>query len=347
MSAKIRSRKCVDVLAIRRGDGSVPSPTSQATLFLVAPLRHPPQPGVQVRTLSQDLTFPSAGHEPAAPASSAGPVVFKLPEATEIFLRLRNDPARFEKLNDFRGKRIYRFALSAPGTDVAAALIVKTWDPRRGSWLRRLKRHAFGERSGCDNEFGMLRHLYQRAPLLGAPQPIANLGLIDVLGSTVEVALISDLGPCRPALQVMERSVAQGDHESVARIDSFVIASVRSLLFDAVVVDQDHSLINMVEATRTGALHRIDFEVAQHRAAVRRPDAAIGEMLGRMVATHVYGSQPRTEISIRFMAALRGQLPELSRAVWAKAAAEVRYALKYQRRRRGIETAVDLSPLLD
>lgn len=299
-----------------------------------------------MRTLTQDST-PAAGQELATQASTTSPESFDLQEATEQFLRGRNDRDRFEQVNEFRGKRIFRFRLSSAHAGGGAALIVKTWDPKRGSWLRRLKRHAFGERSGCDNEFGMLRHLYERAPLLGVPRPIANLGLIDVLDSTVEVALISDLGPCRPALQVMERCVQAGDDDSVARIDNFVISSVRSLLFDAEVIDLDHSLINMVEAVRTGVLHRIDFEVAQHRSAVRRPDAAIGAMLGRMVATHVYGSQPRTEISTRFMLSLREQLPDLSRRVWTTAAAEVRYALKYQRRRRGIQTTIDLSPLLD
>jgi hypothetical protein len=270
------------------------------------------------------------------------------PEALDFFLRHRSDSARYRLLNEFRGKRIYRFALDEQGDPDSAAstLIVKTWDPRRGSLLRQIKRQLFGERSGCVNEFQMLRHLSQRAPGLGAPLPVASLGRSEIMGQEVEVALIGDLGPCIQALRALRESVQAGDEAAACAIEAFALRSVRSLIFDAQVIDNDHSLINMV-LTAQGTLHRIDFEVAQHRRDVRRPDEATGLMLGRLIATHVYATQShRLERSMGFMAQLRGGLPELPRTSWQKAAEFALYKMERQLHFRGFLTRLDVSALL-
>jgi hypothetical protein len=269
-------------------------------------------------------------------------------DAVDFFVRHRSDPSRYLLLNEFRGKRIYRFALDEHGDPklAASSLIVKTWDPNRGSLLRQIKRRLFGERSGCENEFQMLLHLSERAPALVAPRPVASLGRSVIMGETVDVALIGDLGPCIQALRALRESVQAEDETAACAIEAFALRSVRSLIFDAQVIDNDHSLINMVR-TDKGTLHRIDFEVAQHRRDVRRPDEAIGLMLGRLVATHVYATQShRLERSVDFMAQLRRTLPELPRVSWQKAAEFALYKMERQHHFRGFLTRLDVSTLL-
>jgi hypothetical protein len=269
--------------------------------------------------------------------------------AVETFLRHSGEAERFRLLNEFGGKRIYRFTPpdqgSTPG--LTSTLIVKTWDPGRGNLLKRIKRQLVGERSGCVNEFEMLRHLRDHAPTLGAPAALASLGHHMILGKRVETALLGDLGPCIHAMRALRECIQAGDEKGARAVENFALHSVRSLIFDARVIDNDHSLINIVQSTGSRTLHRIDFEVAQHRSDVRRPDEAIGLMLGRLVATHVYATQPeRLERSTGFMAELRRTLPELPRTSWASAAGFALAKMERQFRQRGVRTQLDVAALL-
>lgn len=265
-----------------------------------------------------------------------------------------DDAARYQLLRSYRGKSVYRFEMhpaagveaDASGASLPRSIIVKTWHGDRGPFWRRIKRRWFGERSGCDNEFGMLGHLQTHAPVLAVPTPIACFSSHSVVGAAAEVALMEDLGDCEALGVYLGQAVREGNAAVVARIEAFVVDSVRALLLDAKVIDIDHSIVNMVRAPHTDTLHRIDFEVAQHAADCARPDRAIGDMLGRLLATHVFACQPDVATSERLALRLRQTLPALPQAVWSRAAATVNASLARQRRRTGIDTQLDLQPTL-
>lgn len=243
-------------------------------------------------------------------------------------------------LREHRGKRLWRYRFAAAPHDT---LIVKTWQPERGPWWRRVKRRLVGERSGADNEYAMLEHLARHAPLLAVPTPMARLPHARLRGETVEAALLEDLGPCDTGTAYVKRALDGGDAAALARIERFVVDSLQALL-DADVVDDDHSLINIVHAPSRGSFHRIDFEVAQRLSACRRPEHAVGDMLGRLLATHTFACQPDTAPTTRLAAALRAQLT-LPPSVWRRAQATAQDFLQRQQRRTGIDTRPDLSPL--
>jgi len=143
--------------------------------------------------------------------------------------------------------------------------------------------------------------------------------------------------------------VRKADMDAIDRLQHFLLQSVRAMLFDAQLVDDDHTLINMVRSNVTGRFHRIDFEIARRLKSVpergNQRNKAIGRMLGEILITHAFGCQPHTEHTTKLAHALRQSLPELGPDVWIEARARAFRGIEMQRETQGIETHLDLSPI--
>src|SRR5690606_21644066 len=160
------------------------------------------------------------------------------------------------------------------------------------SWLDRLKRATLGQLNGCENEFKVLRHLANAAPGLRAPVAYARFRSHRVLGEMAEVALMSDVGRCQTAISLLSEAVRKDDAQAITAVNEFLARSLRDVLFAANLIDVDHTLINIVKSHDTGHFHRIDFEIARRREDVRKVNAGIGQMLGALLATHAFATQP-------------------------------------------------------
>lgn len=265
----------------------------------------------------------------------------------------RDEESRYTLLNEYGGKRIYRFALldreSEANSDLPATIIVKTWCATRGTLFDRLKRLTVGQLNGCENEFKILRHLAEVAPVLNAPVAFERFRSERLLGRDGEVVLMSDIGACQRLMDYLSDLVRKSDMDGIERLQHFLLASVRAMLFAAELVDDDHTLINMVRSNATGEFHRIDFEIARKLSSVTergdQRNKAIGRMLGEILITHAYGCQPHTEHTTTLAHALRKSLPELGPSVWVEAHAMAVSGIEKQRENQGIETHLDLSPI--
>ena len=273
--------------------------------------------------------------------------VMPIERIVEFWQRHRGDESRYALLNEYGGKRIYRFALnaSAEAGTLPSSIIVKTWRADRGTLFDRIKRRTVGQLSGCENEFKILRHLARVAPSLNAPIAFDRFGSERVLGQSGEVVLMSDIGPCQRLIDFLSEAVRNNDSEGINRLQSFLAHSVRTMLFTAQIVDDDHTLINMVRSTTTGEFHRIDFEIARRLKKISDPNRAIGRMLGEILVTHAFGCQPHTKHTTALALALYEALPELNRDVWNEAHRFALTGIEHQREHQGIETHLDLSPI--
>jgi hypothetical protein len=266
------------------------------------------------------------------------------PELVEAWQDNAHDAQRYALLRESQGKRVYRFRVA---DEVAAkTLIVKTWSLDRGSPLRRLKRSVIGERGGCENEFGMARHLRRTAPSLNAPDALARFHSLEVMGKPCDVLLMEDLGVCTTASEFIKRCAANSQLEELDRLNHFVADSVAELLFRADVIDNDHSVINIVLSPLTGQFHRIDFEVGQFRKHCRMPERAIGGMLGRLLATYTFASQPHIQHVPRFVDVLCRRLASLPPSVWQRALLVARAAVERQRVKRGVDSRPDFGAVI-
>jgi hypothetical protein len=266
------------------------------------------------------------------------------PELVEAWQTHSHDARRYSLLRESLGKRVYRFRVA--DEDDAVTLIVKTWSLDRGSALRRLKRTIVGERGGCENEFGMARHLRRTAPSLNAPDALARFPSLEVMGKSCEVMLMDDLGQCTTASDVIKRCVSTGQVDELERLNHFIVDSVAELLFSAEVIDDDHSVINIVLSPLTGQFHRIDFEVGQFRKDCRMPERAIGGMLGRLLATYTFASQPHIQHVPQFVDMLCRRLAALPPSVWKRALLVAHAAVERQRVKRGIDSRPDFGAVI-
>jgi hypothetical protein len=255
------------------------------------------------------------------------------------WLSLKDDSTRYTLLREYRGKSVYRFAADLPA---APTIIVKTWSPERGSLIRRAKRALVGELSGCHNEISALWHLERTAPGLGAPSGFARFDNTIVQGLPCEVGLISDLGDCETVAEYLKRCNVESDLQGLADIRDFIAASLRLLVCDAKLIDDDHSVINMLRSRREGTFHRIDFEIARRAESVQWKNRALGLMLGRLMATCAFACQPNVEWVLVLAAHLRAVLPFFEDGVWRVAQRELDRRLRTQLQRKGIDTRLDL-----
>ena len=285
--------------------------------------------------ISPSLSNQSVGLEPVTTDPSAD----LRRNVADRWLSLKDDPTRYTLLREYRGKSVYRFAAGLPA---APTIIVKTWNPGRGSLFRRAKRALVGELSGCHNEISTLWHLEHAAPGLGAPLGFARFGDKIVQGQPCEVGLISDLGECETVAEYLKRCNASSDLQGLADIRDFIIASLRLLVCDANLIDDDHSVINMLHSRRDGTFHRIDFEIARKAGTVRWKSRALGSMLGRLMATCAFACQPDTSWVVSLAAHLQRELPFMDEPVWLQAQRELDRRLGAQFERKGIDTRLNV-----
>jgi hypothetical protein len=252
---------------------------------------------------------------------------------------VKDDQDRYSLLREYRGKSVYRFSTDLPE---APTIIVKTWNPERGSRMRQLKRALVGELSGCHNEIATLWHLEQAAPGLGAPLGFARFTSAVVQGLPCEVGLISDLGDCETVAEYLKRCNAEGDQPGLDNVRDFITESLRLLICDAGLIDDDHSVINMLRSRQDGRFHRIDFEIARRAESVWSKSRAMGSMLGRLMATCAFACQPDMRWVVGLADHLRQALPFFDDKVWQLAQVEVDRRLRYQLQRNGIDTRLDV-----
>ncbi len=150
-----------------------------------------------------------------------------------------------------------------------------------------------------------------------------------------DALVLEDLGECVTALEHAKAlSRLQKDAELARFLGQVVDLTVGML--EAGISDRDHSFNNVV-ATSGGDAARLDLEIARADTS----DRAIGDMLGRLLATLVFALQPDVEPVTRFASALRERISPSARAL-ARARAKMEEMLAVQWRDRGIQTRVEL-----
>jgi ABC-type histidine transport system ATPase subunit len=165
-----------------------------------------------------------------------------------------------------------------------------------------------------------------------------------VLGEQCEVLLTEDLGPVDTLMDYIGRHADDVDMQ--CEVEDFVVGSAAAMLLDARVIDDDHSVLNMVRSRATGQFHRIDFEVALSWDSSREPARDVGGMLGRMTTTYAYAFQPNVVPVERMVRRLVGELSgKVPRTAWTIAHDLATNALERQRLKHGIDMRPDLSPL--
>ncbi|KJS28612.1 MAG: hypothetical protein VR64_23825 [Desulfatitalea sp. BRH_c12] len=170
------------------------------------------------------------------------------------------------------------------------------------------------------------------------PEPLAFQRLTMQSGQAYEIMTMEDLGETQKALPYLKQLINLGDTAGIAGLEDRLI-EITAAFIKVHVLDVDHQLNNFVLDVR-GRLMRIDFECAQHHA-FRMSKNELGEMLARLIASHVYAAQPEVYRSVRFAEGLFQRLG-VDRPIRALVSASVNAKLEKQRDRKGVATTVVL-----
>lgn len=186
-------------------------------------------------------------------------------------------------------------------------------------------------------EWRVHRHLEESG--LAVPHLIGNFRVRCADGRRFDVVVVEDLGTTRNGLVHFKQLLERGDEEQVRRFEDDVIELTHELL-GAGVVDVDHQLRNIVLNGSARPI-RIDFECARTFRSSSPPDQTYGIMVGRLITSHAFGTQPNLDRTSRFATRLADRLG-LSRDVRDVASVHVRVALEKQRRVSGVDSRLEL-----
>ena len=150
---------------------------------------------------------------------------------------------------------------------------------------------------------------------------------------------LEDIGPTIPAMDHMKKLIRAGEDEEVEQFEDQVIELTHRLI-GAGIIDTDHSFVNTVVG-EAGMPVRLDFEAARRRCLPRLRHREMGQMLGRLIATHAFTVQPQVERTASFARRLTDRLAP-PRAALSRCRDEIEQRMARQREDTGIDTRVEL-----
>jgi hypothetical protein len=228
--------------------------------------------------------------------------------------------------NDDRGG-IVQLALKT-GT-----VIVKIWKLR--GLKERLK--SILHLSNGRREWRMHRIIFKAG--IEVPEPLAFERLALQTGQVCEIMAMQDLGEVQCGLPYLKQLIKAGDTTGITALEDRLV-QITEALIKCRVLDVDHQLNNFIVDAR-GRLMRIDFECASRHIFRITSKSEFGEMLARLIASHIYAVQPEVHRSIRFSEHLFQSLA-VSRPIKAFVSASVNAKLAKQGDHKGVATRVAL-----
>lgn len=236
-----------------------------------------------------------------------------------------------EVLRNRSGGRGMLMRLSGPDE---TSVIVKAWASRnRKEHVKRLLGLSMARR-----EWRVHRRI-ERAGL-AVPRPLMFFHTRCSDGRRFEVVVVEDLGPTTNGLVYLKGLMQQGDEQGIRRFEDSVLAMTGRLI-DAGIIDVDHQLRNIV-INGSDRLTRIDFECALWSGRRGLPPETYGQMLARLVCSHVYACQPEVERTEAFAARLMEHL-QPAEEVRNVARESIKRNLDRQRRTKGVDSQLRMN----
>lgn len=182
-------------------------------------------------------------------------------------------------------------------------------------------------------------HRYLERTGIAVPRLLKFLRIRCGDGQRYEVIVAEDLGSTRNGLVYLKELLTTGDESRIHRFEDDVI-SITAAILQSKIVDVDHQLRNIVLNGSDRPI-RIDFECANRFRSESPPTREFGIMLGRMIASHAFGTQPHLARTQAFAHRLaeRVAAPHEARK---GAAVHVAWALEKQHRISGVDSQLDL-----
>lgn len=183
-----------------------------------------------------------------------------------------------------------------------------------------------------------------------SPRPLGSFRLRGENIRHTEALVVSDLGRCENAAAVFKSALSSEHQAAVERFEDKIVTITRNLLAGRF-VDMDHRITNFVVPPLTppiqphphhphhGSPVRIDFEHSVRVISLGMVPGMLGRMLGTLIGSHVYLTQPETVHSEAFTQRLLDSIgPMVSRRALRAAQGTVDNMLDGQAQRHGIVT---------
>jgi hypothetical protein len=147
-------------------------------------------------------------------------------------------------------------------------------------------RRIFGITTGR-REFRI--HRMMEKANVNVPRTFGFLGLKTKKKRQFDLMVIEDLGTITRGVDFVKQSLMREDFNSLHRLENTAIHMTHRML-EAGITDIDHQLNNIVIDVEQ-SVFRIDFECARHWRFGPISNIAIGQMLGRLIISHVFACQ--------------------------------------------------------
>lgn len=112
-----------------------------------------------------------------------------------------------------------------------------------------------------------------------------------------EILVFEDLGVCEPASTYLKRMLLAGDDRALDAEDEII--NQTKLMIDNGMIDIDHRLCNFI-VNAEGRPVRVDFEHCKKYRKLHICNTSFSKMLGTLIGSHVFASQPHTELTQDF-----------------------------------------------
>lgn len=222
-------------------------------------------------------------------------------------------------------------------TSTGMSVIIKFWN-RPG--LRGLVRRRTGT-SPLDREFRALLQMSESFP--DSPRPLAAFRLHGNSVQHTEAIVVSDLGACQNAASAFKEVLARGDLCEAGMFQNKLVLITKEMLKRRL-VDVDHRVSNFIVPTHQSPV-RIDFEYCVRVPSLRAAPRMLGTMIGTLIGSHVFLTQPETDRSGAFTRQLFDAVGhQLSKRSISIAFQTVDQMLEVQFEKSGIRTRFRLVP---
>lgn len=213
------------------------------------------------------------------------------------------------------------------------AVIVKIW----GRQVQKNRLLSLVGDSNARREWYCHRYAFEHK--LAVPRPISFGAARCGHGQLVDVMVVQHLDSCTKALPFFKQILFAADETKIRDFEQRLIRTTVDLIL-AGITDVDHQLNNML-VSQSGEIYRIDFECARRHWFARFREQDLGQMLGRLICSHVYACQPELGRSHAFAQQLIQQLsPSLRSQAIAKET--VGKLLERQRQKNGVDSVLVL-----
>ena len=213
------------------------------------------------------------------------------------------------------------------------SVIAKAWALRE---LKDRLKSATGQ-SMAKREWAAHRYLEQSG--VAVPRLLKFLRIRCRDGQRYEVIVVEDLGSTRNGLVHLKELLSTGNESRVRQFEDAVI-SITTAILQIQIIDVDHQLRNIVLNGSDQPI-RIDFECASRFRSAHPPAREFGIMLGRLIVSHAFGTQPDLARTTAFAHRLADQV-SAPHEVRRGAANHVVWALEKQRRASGVDSRLEL-----